>query len=64
MATMTRGPVVEDLSSKGMAKTIVEQLENTGCVVVRQVAMGEAELLWVVDESGRRFNVTVQGRRS
>jgi hypothetical protein len=53
-----------DTSSKGMAKTIREQLENTGCVVERQVPLGEAELLWVVDEVGRRFHVTVKGRRS
>lgn len=53
-----------DRSSKGMAKTISEQLENAGCFVERQASLGEAELLWVVDESGRRFHVTVKGRRS
>lgn len=50
-------------SSKGMARTIVEQLENAGCVVERQLPMGDAELPWVVDGSGRRFHVTVKGRR-
>jgi hypothetical protein len=53
-----------DQSSKGMAKTISEQLEKAGCFVERQASLGEAELLWVVDESGRRFHVTVKGRRS
>jgi hypothetical protein len=53
-----------DTSSKGMAKTITEQLEEAGCVVERQARLGESWLLWVVDESGRRFHVTVKGRRS
>ena len=61
-ATLTESHA--DTSSKGMARTIVEQLENAGCVVERQAALGEAELLWVVDVSGRRFHVTVKGRRS
>lgn len=53
-----------DTSSKGMARTIVEQLENAGCVVERQVSCGDEEILWVVEADGRHFNLTVKGRRS